>query len=85
MRCNQVCKKSEEKPYMKAWIRKALDAAAVGEPERKAARAAKREKRLAYLREYRKRQLAEEAGKWASLPVHSPLRKKLERSDGVAA
>ena len=64
---------------MKAWIRKALDAAAVGEPERQAERAAKREQRLAYMRAYRKRQLAEEAGKLAFLPVHSPLRKKRER------
>lgn len=64
---------------MKAWIRKALDAAAVGEPERKAERAAKREQRLSYMREYRKRQMAKEAGRLVSLPVHSPLRQKRER------
>jgi len=70
---------------MKVWIRKALDAAKVGEPERQAKRAAKRERRLAYMREYRKRQLAEEAGKLAYLPVHSPLRQKLERERSIEA
>ena len=63
---------------MKAWIGKALDAAAVGESERQARRAVRHDRQMGRLREYRLRQKTVESGKLAELPKHSPLRRKLE-------